>query len=157
MFKRTALLAMMLLTLLLTTIGIAAPRSVAAATRAGCDPKASSFLGIPKWYKYLNTEFTATSGESGNCDIVIPKDADGHVDIQRTVGPILLAVTEILLRVGTYLAIGVIVWGGIQYQISQGEPERTKNARSMIINAVVGLVIAIFATAIVNLVGRNVF
>lgn len=155
MFKR-GLVASVILGFTFFVLGLTlTPASALAASKDHCeDPSPISFLSIPTWYKYLDPKFDDATQE---CKFTKPVDANGNLIITQAIGPILLAVTEILLRVGTYLAIGVIVWGGIQYQISQGEPERTKNARSMIINAVVGLVIAIFATAIVNLVGRNVF
>lgn len=144
------------------TLSIFAPVKVAAAVDPACD-NSNVFLGIPPWYKYLEVGNEEVRDDSGNivyideCAITGPKNAEGNFDLTRAIGPIILAVTEIILRVGAYLAVAVIIWAGIQYQISQGEPERTKNARTTIINAIVGLVIAIFATAIVNLVGRNFY
>lgn len=53
------------------------------------------------------------------------------------------------------VAVGFIIFGGFQYMLSQGEPERTKGARSTILNALIGLAISLSAVAIVNLIGRN--
>jgi hypothetical protein len=108
-----------------------------------CQPGVGgNILGIPTWYKYLGGEI-----ENGRCSVLFAFPND--------IGAILLAVVEIVLRIGAYVAIAMIIWGGIQYQLSQGEPDKTKNARTTIINAIIGLVIAILATAIVNIVGRN--
>ncbi|MES2971853.1 MAG: pilin [Patescibacteria group bacterium] len=139
-----------------------------------CNGNSGGFLGIPTWYKYLEPQYTpaqashpgdstanppvpATPGYAESCRVHFPKNEKGKEDVTLAIGPILLAVTEILLRLGTYLAVAIIIWGGFQYQLSQGDPERTKNARTMILNSLIGLVIAISATAIVNLVGRNIF
>lgn len=109
-----------------------------------CQPGAGgNILGLPTWYKYLEGEAIGTK-----CAVVFAFPQD--------IGAILLAITEILLRIGVYVAIAMVVWGGFQYQLSQGQPDKTKSARSTIINALVGVVIAVLATAIVNLIGRNI-
>jgi hypothetical protein len=126
------------------------PKPVSAATIASECDKSGNFLSVPTWYKYLDVEYT----EAG-CKVKLPQ-ADGRTDVRLAISRILLAVFEILLRLGTYLAIGIVMYGGIQYVISQGEPERTKNARTTILNAIIGLVITISSTAIVNLIARNI-
>lgn len=97
---------------------------------------------LPSWYKYLDSETIA-----GKCT---PK-----FDVPADTSKILLAVFEIVLRLGTFIAIGYIIYGGFTYIISQGEPDKAKTAKSTIINALIGLVIALFATAIVNFVGNR--
>jgi len=98
---------------------------------------------IPPWYKYLEGE----NDQTGKCSVsfVFPED----------IGNILLAVLEIVLRVGALVSVGFIIYGGFQYMLSQGEPDRTKGARTTIVNAVVGLVIATLATVVVNFVGSR--
>jgi hypothetical protein len=95
---------------------------------------------IPSWYKYIEGNQT-----SNGCELTFNFPAD--------IPQVLAAVVEIILRVGALVAVGFVIYGGFQYMLSQGEPDRTKNARNTIINAVIGLVIAIFATIIVNFVG----
>lgn len=119
------------------------PVTVAAQTQGVCAKENPTFLSFPTWYKYLeHTE------RNGSCDvsITIPQDA----------GAILLAIFEIILRVAGIVAIVMVVYGGIQYVLSQGEPDRTKTAKNTIINALIGLVIAMVSVAVVNLVARNV-
>lgn len=114
---------------------------------AACNPGAGGdLLGLPTWYKYLDGN---TSG--AKCTPVI--DFTNHPE---DIGKILLAVFEIVLRIGSLAAIGFVIFGGVQYILSQGEPEQTKGARSTIVNALIGLVITIFATAIVNVIGRSI-
>lgn len=95
---------------------------------------------LPPWYKYIDGRETSTGCE---LNFVFPDD----------IGAILLAVVEILLRVGAFVAIGYVIYGGFMYMTSQGEPDKAKNAQQTIINAVIGLVIAIIATGVVSFIG----
>jgi hypothetical protein len=151
MLKRMLINLMLTISVMITSIAVV-PAYVSAAVPSACD-KSSSFLSFPTWYKYLDVTHDQ---DSGRCDISLPKNSEGMTDIQKSIAPILLAVFEILLRVGALLAVGFVIYGGIQYVISQGEPDRTNNARSTILNAIIGLVITIFATAIVNVIARNI-
>ena len=63
-----------------------------------------------------------------------------------------LAIISLLMRVGGLVAVGFIIWGGIQYTTSQGSPEGAKNAKSTILNAVIGLVITLIAIGLVQFV-----
>lgn len=124
----------------------------AQAAQGVCGDENTSFLSFPTWYKYLDK----APGAGGKCDIAVPKDAEGNTRIDTLVAPVLLAIFEIILRIGGIAAVGFIIFGGFQYLISQGEPDRTKGAKSTILNAVIGLVITLSASAIVNLIGRNI-
>lgn len=120
-----------------------------------CDGS-SSLLGFPTWYKYLEVKHTPEKG----CEILMPQttNADGteSVDIGGVILPILAAIVEILLRIIGLAAVVFVIYGGVQFVISQGEPEQIKNARTTIFNALIGLVIAIFASVIVNLIARSI-
>lgn len=110
----------------------------------GCD-KGSAFFGFPKWYKYLEAvEFTDPVTNRVQCQPTIK----GINEIWLIVA----AVVEILLRVGALLAIGFIVYGGVTYVLSQGQPDKTKQSLKTIIDALVGLAISIIATALVTFV-----
>jgi len=102
----------------------------------------STFLGFPTWYKYLHTENLA-----GQCTV----DFSFPGDISK----ILLAVVEIMLRIGALIAVGFVIYGGYRYILSQGNSDQQSAARDTIINAVIGLVITILATGIVTFVFRN--
>ena len=108
------------------------------------------FFGIPTWYKYIDTF-------DNKCNPVVdfrhgPNGArfNGEVVLQ-----IALAIVDILLRVGALLAVGYVLYGGFLYLTSQGEPDGTKRGRQAILNALVGLVIAIMASAIVAFIGAR--
>ncbi len=98
------------------------------------------FFGFPTWYKYLE----GVTDKYGQCTPQIQGIAD--------VWLIVAAIIDMLLRIAALAAIGFVVFGGIQYITSQGEPDKTARARSTIINSLIGLVIAVTATAIVTFV-----
>ena len=114
----------------------------------------NSLLGIPRWYEYL--EIGNKPNTNDPCAIIGPT-VDGEFDWGRAVPRVLVAVTEILLRVAAILAVGYTIYGGFRYILSQGEPEATKKAKGTIIGASVGLVITIFAAAIVGLIGSTLW
>lgn len=111
---------------------------------AACTPGKGS-LFLPTWYKYL--EGKEDLADTGKCTIVFTFPDD--------VGKILLALIDILLRVGGLVAVVFVVYGGFNYITSQGQPDNTKSARQMIINALIGVVITTIATVIVAFVGRS--
>lgn len=96
------------------------------------------FLGFPKWYKYLHG---ATDPTTHLCTPTLTSLND--------VWLIVAAVIELLLRVAACLAVALVLYGGIQYIISQGEPDRTNKARQTIVSALGGLVVAIISAAVV--------
>lgn len=99
-------------------------------------------LGIPTWYKYLPLKEDA----EGGCGI-----DNSQVDATKTVVLVLLALVDILTRVAAMVSVGFVVYGGFLFVISQGDPQKIVSARKTIVNAVIGLVIAILATQIVRL------
>jgi len=54
------------------------------------------------------------------------------------------------------VAVGFIIWAGISYVISQGDPGKTKKAMQVLIYSVVGLIIVLLAAFITNFVIGNV-
>lgn len=110
-----------------------------------------TFLGILKpWYQYL----TLSTDQYGNCNI-----ANFNGSSKQILGahsPILLialAILDDLIRIAAVVSVGFIIWGGIQYVISQGSPDATKKAQQTIINALIGLLVAMIAASIVAYIG----
>jgi len=114
-----------------------------------CD--APSFFAIPSWSKYLPVNL-----EDGICKVKVEFiDPSTHVlklDSLLLVG---LGILDILLRVAALVAVGFIVYAGVQYVTAQGEPEKSKHALGTIINALIGLGITIVAAAAVSFVGHR--
>lgn len=61
-------------------------------------------------------------------------------------------VLTIVFTVLGAISVMMIVIGGIKYAGSQGDPQGTAKAKGTIIYAIIGLIVAILATAIVDLV-----
>jgi hypothetical protein len=108
---------------------------------APCKSAMISFL--PTWYEFLPADPSDTSRP---CAVAFAFPDD--------IGRIALAAVDILLRVAAIVAVGYIIYGGFQYILTRGEPEKISNSRKTITNAVIGLVITMVATGIVTLIGN---
>ena len=106
------------------------------------------FLRFPTWYQYLDDDVTV----GGKCTVKFAFPGD--------LARVVLALVEIMLRIGGLVAVGFIIYGGFQYILSQGDvgagnvPKNTI-ARHTIINALIGLVIASIATFLVQFIGNQ--
>lgn len=121
----------------------------ATASSGGCSNDVR-FLGLPAWYKYL-----PLIEEDGNCNIALEKNADGDTDWQKAAIAILFALIDIATVIAGLVAVIFVIVGGFTFITSSGQPEKAKNARNTILNALIGVVIAIVAGIIVNIVGKT--
>lgn len=107
-----------------------------------------TFLGLKPWFAYLpDNAFT-----SGTCNIDNFSLLGGNGENSQLL-PVVLAVSDDLVRIAGLVAVAFVITGGIQYVTSNGEPDKTKRARETIINALVGVVIAIIAASVVSFIG----
>lgn len=111
-------------------------------TRFAASCQEQPFFGIPSWHKYL------------------PKNDDCSIAIDFNKNPndfwlIIFGVIDILLYLAGILAVVYLIYGGVQYMISQGEPDKTNAAKTIILNAVIGLVIVLVAIPVVGFVARS--
>lgn len=112
-------------------------------TVVACTPTSSTFFGFPTWYRYL----PGVQGTNGAC---IPSIISiGNIWL------IVAAVISMLLYVAGLISIGFIVWAGFQFITSQGEPDKIKKARDTLWDALIGLAIAIVATAAVTFIASR--
>jgi hypothetical protein len=115
-----------------------------AKTAADCS---GSFLGLKPWFEYLKLD------DSCNIkDINIFPGSNGQAS---DVPLILLAIVDDLLRIAALVAIAFVIVGAIQFVTSQGDPEGAANAQSTIVNALIGLSIAIVSVAFVSFLGHK--
>ena len=105
-----------------------------------------TFFGLPVWYKYIKV----TTNSDGSCNF--SKFSFWPTDNLLL---IVLAVLDMLLILGGMVAVVFVIYGGIQYILSQGNPDNTKKARGTIINAIIGLVIIIIAATLVTFIGNT--
>lgn len=73
----------------------------------------------------------------------VPTELDGDSGVFKTV-------VNILLFVIGLISVIMLIWGGIRYTTSGGNANSVTAAKNTIMYAIIGLVIAIFAYAIVN-------
>lgn len=123
-----------------------------AAAGGQCDPAdgAYKFFRLTPWYQYLTGKYD----ELGVCIPQIIVETSPGVE-RNDIWLIVLAIIDSLLKVSALVAIGFVIYGGIQFTISQGEPDKTNEARNTIINALVGMVIALTAAMIVSFIGNR--
>ena len=125
-----------------------------ASTADSC--KKHDFFGLAPWYHYLpDKDFGVNlSGQNYPCDInanfsLLPSNGSGDLPL------IGLAIVDDLLRQAGILAVAFIIYGGIQYIASQGNAEKTARAQATVLNALVGLAIAMIAIAFVSFLGNK--
>ena len=70
---------------------------------------------------------------------------------------VLQVIINVVLGVIAFIAVVMIIMGGIQYTTSSGDTAKVTKAKNTILYGVIGLVIALLAFAIVNFVISNVF
>ena len=105
---------------------------------AACD--AGSFFGFPTWYACL------------------PKDPDGHPKLTKLedIWLIVLPLIETAVKIAGYTAVGFIIWGGIKFMKSQGNPGEITSARDTIRDALIGLAICVSSVAIVQFMASRI-
>jgi hypothetical protein len=127
----------------------AATQPTTTAAPNNCSQAAGNFFGLPRWDKYLLSE--SLVGEDSNDQ----SDCTVRIEALSDIWKIALAVVEILTRLAAYIAVGFIIFAGFQYSFSQGDSNRTAQARNTILYAVIGLIITIGAIGVINLLGKT--
>lgn len=137
----------------------------------GCQPQ-FSFFGLVPWYAYFPAEdfksvpvYNSSTGKTENvCGfhksfLTTTNNGNTTTGINGssldTFWLIALAVLEDLLRIAGFLAVGVVIYGGIRYMTSAGDPSTAKAAQQTILNAVIGMAIAIIAATTVSFLGNK--
>jgi len=113
-----------------------------------------SILGLVPWYVYLTP---TRNSYTGRCDFKEFSNTDpgSLFGLHSPLFLIGLAVLNDLIRVAALVSVGYVIYGGIQYAVSQGSPDATHKAQQTIINALIGLVLSILAAAIVGFIGNS--
>jgi len=130
-----------ILIIVMTAMGLMtlAPAPVFAADSYNCS---SHFLGLRAWYDGL----TGDKCEMKNPESVFGSDASDAVS--KYVWKIVLNCVSMVLGIAGYLAIGLVIWGGILYVISQGDPVRAAKGKKTVQNSVIGLAIVMTGSII---------
>lgn len=120
-----------------------------------CSPR--DFLGIPSWDTYLyNAGYIDYNSNSNACEFSAQLVTDSAINFVP-ISLIGLGILDILLRVAALVAVGFVIYGGMQYVFSSGEPDKAKGALGTIKNALIGLGITVFAATLVAFIGGSEF
>lgn len=134
-----------MITLLLSKITLFAASSQTIGEACG----GTGFFGLKPWYSYLPQSDLSGSPKPGSCEI-----KHFHF-LGNDIALVLLAVVDDLLRIAGMVAVGFVIYGAIKYIASQGNPEQTAQAQSTIVNALIGVAVAITAVAFVSYLGNQ--
>ena len=75
---------------------------------------------------------------------------------QASVSEVIIGIINGVVGILALVAVVFIVIGGVNYMTSAGDAGKIQKAKSTILYAVIGLVIAVLAFAIVNFVVKNI-
>jgi len=106
----------------------------------------NSFFGFPHWYQYLDVDKNNATNTCQVINFAFPGD----------ITLVVMAILDMALRAAGMVAVGFVIYGAIQYVTSRGEPDGVKNAQNTIINALIGLTIAVLATGVVRFIGNRI-
>ncbi len=106
-------------------------------------------LGVFTPAVYAANGINICSEENGSDNSVYCQNKDSG---EGQVNGIIKTIVEVLLMAVGAISIIMIVIGGILFALSSGDAQKAAKARSTILYAVVGLIVSVFASAIVNFV-----
>lgn len=112
-----------------------------------------TFFSLPTWYKFLDVKYNEVTQR---CEVDFSLTAEGGVFNGDGIIQVALAVIDILVRAAALIALVFIIVGGYKYMTAQGSPDGTKQALSTILNAIIGLIVALVASSIIYFVGTSI-
>lgn len=126
-------------------MAVTAPQVSTASAAADCEGRV---LGIPPWYRGLT--------KSSSCDLKTINSTDGAVSgdsigLTAFIWTVVLNVIEMAIVIIAYISVFFIIYGGFLYMTGGSNPGQVEKARKSITNALIGLVVAMGAIAITNL------
>lgn len=139
---KNALIALGLV--LVGSVGLVAALPQTASAADPCADK-STILTIRPWFTNLT---------DANCNIK-PIGSNG-VTLQQFVSTVIVNIVDMLLQLVAYIAVGFVIWGGFIYLTSGGSPDKAANGQKTVMNALIGVVVAIASVGLVRLVGEAI-
>lgn len=137
--KIISIIAILLFTILGSGLfSILIPQSVSAGSAPCTD---TTFLNFKTWYAGLHKV------DGGGCVIKSPSEAGG---LQSFILKVVMNVADIIFMAVGYIAFFYVLYGGMQFIISQGNADKMAKARMTIMNALIGIVIAATSVIIVR-------
>lgn len=150
MIKRS-IIALLITAALVCTSSLPAAAAVFGPTPPGTVDQGQATLGVAC---NAQTGGAITFLELKPWDACLKHDADGVPQLTSLddIWRIAIIVIETMIKIAGYLAVGFIIWGGIKYLKSQGDPGELNASRQIITNAVIGLVIALVSVAMIQFI-----
>lgn len=133
--KRKILSFLAIITIAAAGVTAVVPKPAMALGGGNCN--AGQFLGFKPWYDGL------CSGD----EIQKPNGDDEIVQFVWTI--VLNVLFDLTVAIG-YIALGLVIYGGYLYIMSQGDPTRLAKAKKTLTSAIIGVVIAMLASVLVN-------
>lgn len=130
---------LILLISLIFSLVVFSPIAVMAATKTGDDGGNSNSTG---------GELSAVCED--NSDSLVCKQGNRKLD------DLAVKVLQVLMYIVGIGSVVFIIYGGLLYATSSGKPEVLTRAKKTISGAIIGLMVALLALAIVNLVKKSV-
>ena len=116
------------------------PASTVSAADGGCE---HMLFGIFKpWYAGLPM--------GDNCSLQLDSTGEDGSGLASFVWQIVLNVLFDLMAAASIVAVGFVIYGGYLFITSEGDPGKAAKARKTISSAIIGLIITLLATAIIN-------
>ena len=109
-------------------------------------------LGVSFAAPVIVSAVDVCSGGNGS-SLYCQNKSEGETKVKLTIGN----VTNLLLMAVGAISIIMIVVGGILFALSNGDSSKVAKARNTVLYAAVGLMVALLASAIVNLVFGRVW
>lgn len=109
-------------------------------------------LGVSFAAPVIVSAVDVCSGGNGS-SLYCQNKSEGETKVKSTIGN----VTNLLLMAVGAISIIMIVVGGILFALSNGDSSKVAKARNTVLYAAVGLMVALLASAIVNLVFGRVW
>lgn len=97
----------------------------------------NTFLGFPTWYQYLPLD--------NDCNIYLTDQ--NYIPIKIAMG-----IFDIILYLAGIVATIMVFYGGFKYLTSNGDSSKIANGKNTLVNALIGLAIAIIASQVVGFV-----
>lgn len=119
------------------TLTMALPQTA----NAACNTR---LLTFPAWYDGL---------VKGDCSVKSPAEAGG---LSVFIWTIALNVIDMAMQAVGYISVGFIIRGGFKYMTAIGDPGEVAKAKKIIMDATIGLILAVFSVAIVNFISEAI-
>lgn len=115
-----------------------------AAKPTQCTMAKPQFFFLPPWWEFLPK---AHLDELNQC---VP-----NFNFPQDIWAVGFWGLDVLIRVAGFVAVIGVIIAGVTYMTTTGNPEKAASARKRLYNSLIGLAIALIATALVSFIGRK--